>query len=227
MPRVDRLSRLWWSWRSAWRATLVGLGWRRGDTWSGGIAYRWGRPGPPPDLSKLRRPAWLPPDDELGVAVGTRLVLISEERFAATLVDCVAYSSGFEFTISYRSHDDIGREVLGFGLPPVPGRQLEVGIEYPDGLHASSGTEAMSSYYEAFYEGRELPEPSGPLVQPQRGGGGGKRYDQTYWCWPLPPDGPITITVQWPAAGIALTTVEIDASAIRRAGLSSQNLWSG
>jgi len=85
----------------------------------------------------------------------------------------------------------------------------------------------MSSYYEAFYEGRELPQPSGPLVQPQRGGGGGKRYDQTYWCWPLPPDGPITITVQWPAAGIALTTVEIDASAIRRAGLSSQNLWSG
>ena len=59
--------------------------------------------------------------------------------------------------------------------PPVPGRQLEVGIEYPDGLHASSGTEAMSSYYEAFHEGRELPQPSGPLVQPQRGGGGGKR----------------------------------------------------
>jgi len=226
---VNQISRLRWWWQSVWGATMAGLGFRRSAVFGRGraVGYRWARPGPPPDLSKVQRPTWLPPDGELGVAVGTRVVLVSEERFAIALVDCVAYSSGFEFTISYRSQDDIGREVLGFGLPPVPGRELEVGIEYPDGQHASSGTEAMSAHYEAFYEGREPPQPSGPLVQPQRGGGGGKRYDQTYWCWPLPPEGPITIAVQWPAAGIASTTVEVDASAIRRAGVSSGKLWSG
>jgi len=218
----------WW-WQSVWGATMAGLGFRRSAVFGRGRAagYRWARPGPPPDLSKVQRPTWLPPDGELGVAVGTRVVLVSEERFAIALVDCVAYSSGFEFTISYRSRDDLGREVLGFGLPPVPGRELEVRIEYPDGHHASSGTEAMSAHYEASYQGREPPSPSGPIVLPQRGGGGGNRYEQTYWCWPLPTDGRIRIAVQWPAAGIASTSVEIDASAIRRAGLSSDKLWSG
>jgi len=152
----------WW-WQSVWGATMAGLGFRRSAVFGRGraVGYRWARPGPPPDLSKVQRPTWLPPDGELGVAVGARVVLVSEERFAIALVDCVAYSSGFEFTISYRSRDDLGREVLGFGLPPVPGRELEVRIEYPDGHHASSGTEAMSAHYEASYQGREPPSPSG------------------------------------------------------------------
>ena len=193
-PAVNRIPRLRWWWQSVWGATMAGLGFRRSAVFGRGraVGYPWARPGPPPDLSKVQRPAWLPPDGELGVAVGTRVVLVSEERFAMALVDCVAYSSGFEFTISYRSRDDLGREVLGFGLRPVPGRELEVRI-----------------------------------VLPQRGGGGGNRYEQTYWCWPLPTEGRVRIAVQWPAAGIASTSVEIDGSAIRRAGLSSDNLWSG
>jgi hypothetical protein len=24
----------------------------------------------------------------------------------------------------------------------------------------------------------------------------------SYWCWPLPPDGPVTISIAWPAADI-------------------------
>src|SRR5438093_1608772 len=105
---------------------MAGLGFRRSAVFGRGRAagYRWARPGPPPDLSKVQRPTCLPPDGEFGVAVGARVVLVSEERFAIALVDCVAYSSGFEFTISYRSRDDLGRELLGFGLPPVHGPVL-------------------------------------------------------------------------------------------------------
>jgi hypothetical protein len=47
-----------------------------------------------------------------------------------------------------------------------------------------------------------------------------------YWVWPLPPDGPVTITCNWPAGGIPGGVVEVDGSAIRRAGRSSENLWS-
>ncbi len=228
MPRVDRLSRLWWSWRSAWRATLIGLGLRRGDAWSRGIAFRWSRPGPPPDLSKLRRPVWLQPDDEIGVAAGTRAILATGERFAIALVDCVGYSTGFEFTISYRSRDEMSHKLLGIGMAPGSNRQLEVRVTYPGGERGSSaehGTEAINAHYEASYVGREPPLPSGPIVMPKGGGGGGKRFDYSYWCWPLPPEGLMSITVEWIDAGISPTTVEIDASAIRLGGLKSKKLW--
>jgi hypothetical protein len=38
-----------------------------------------------------------------------------------------------------------------------------------------------------------------------------------YWLWPLPPSGALRLFCEWPTAGIALSTVEIDADAIRAA----------
>jgi len=61
---------------------MAGLGFRRSVVFGHGraVGYRWARPGPPPDLSKVQRPAWLPPDGDLGVAVGTRVVRSSGPR---------------------------------------------------------------------------------------------------------------------------------------------------
>jgi len=61
---------------------MAGLGFRRSAVFGRGraVGYRWARPGPPPDLSKVQRPAWLPPDGDLGVAVGTRVVRSSGPR---------------------------------------------------------------------------------------------------------------------------------------------------
>jgi hypothetical protein len=179
-------------------------------------------------LSKVPRPVWLPADDEIGVSAGTRAVLLSDGRRALALVDCVAYSTGFEFTISYRSRDDVPPQMLHIHPPPTPSDELAVRIVYHDGARAASdehGMAAMRRHYQAAYEGKDPPTPAGPIVMPQRGGGGGKRYEYSFWCWPLPPEGRMTLTIQWDRANIPSTTVEIDASAIRRAGLSSKKLW--
>ncbi|HSS25510.1 MAG TPA: hypothetical protein VLL82_14175, partial [Mycobacterium sp.] len=48
---------------------------------------------------------WLDPPNELGVAAATRAVLVSTERLVIALVDCVAYSTGFEFAVAIRSRD--------------------------------------------------------------------------------------------------------------------------
>ncbi len=221
---MNRMSRLVWWWRSAWGATLAAFGRQPRSR----ITYRWSRPGPPPDLSRVPRPVWLPPDDELGVATGIRTSLAANEAAALGLLDCVAYSTGFEFTIAYRSRDEIPRELLGAGPPPSPERELSVRISYPGRTGASSsvrGQDEMTAHYEAAYEGKEPPLPSGPIVLPQRGGGGGRRIDYNFWCWPLPPNGAITLTVEWPAAKIAAATVEIDGATIRRASLASKKLW--
>lgn len=224
---VNRISRLRWWWQSVWGATLAGFGRRSAPK---AITVRWNRPGPPPDLSKIPRPTWLIPDDEIGVATGTRAALVSNERQALALVDCIGYSNGFEFTIAYRSRDEIPHQLLGLGAGPSSDRELIVRIDYPDGGRGTSGDcgmNAMTAHYEAAYEGKEPPQPTGPVVLPQGGGGGGKRCHFSYWCWPLPPDGPMKVMVEWVGAGIATTTVEIDASPIRRAGLTSSRLWDG
>jgi len=215
---MNRISRLRWWWQSTWGATLAGFGIHRPSRAT--AAFKWNRPGPPPDFSKIPRPTWIIPDDEIGVAAGTRAMLTVDERRAVALIDCVGYSNGFEFTISYRTRDKLPLH------RPGPFVEMEVHIVYPDGASAGRGTDAMDAHYEAAYVGAEPPIPNGPVVMPQRGGGTDKRHDFSFWGWPLPPDGPVTVTVAWAMAGLPATSAEIDASAIHRAGLQSKKLWS-
>jgi hypothetical protein len=49
------------------------------------------------------------------------------------------------------------------------------------------------------------------------GGGGGGRWHQGFWMWPLPPISPLSFVCEWPAAGIPLTRVEIDSQPLRDA----------
>jgi hypothetical protein len=46
-----------------------------------------------------------------------------------------------------------------------------------------------------------------------------------YWLWPLPPAGPLQLSCEWPTAGIALSSVEIDADAIRADAQQALPLW--
>jgi hypothetical protein len=46
-----------------------------------------------------------------------------------------------------------------------------------------------------------------------------------YWLWPLPPSGPLRISVEWPALEVELASVEIDATMIRTAAGRARPLW--
>jgi hypothetical protein len=48
-----------------------------------------------------------------------------------------------------------------------------------------------------------------------------------YWIWPLPRDGPVTISCEWPAGGIPFASQEFDGGAIGIAGESNTRLWEG
>jgi hypothetical protein len=43
--------------------------------------------------------------------------------------------------------------------------------------------------------------------------------------WPLPPNGPVTITFEWPARDMTAGSAEIDGAAIPQAGETSTKLW--
>jgi hypothetical protein len=55
--------------------------------------------------------------------------------------------------------------------------------------------------------------------------GGERVWDQSYWVWPLPPDGPLTFVVEWPAHGVPLTQARVEAAMIRRAAAQDERLW--
>jgi len=60
---------------------------------------------------------------------------------------------------------------------------------------------------------------------PQGGHGLGERMEQRHWLWPLPPPGPLTFGIVWPAQSVPETTVTMDASAFIEAATRTEPLW--
>jgi hypothetical protein len=57
------------------------------------------------------------------------------------------------------------------------------------------------------------------------GHGSNRSSTQTYWCWPLPPPGPMTFVCEWPEHGIAVTEHTVDAALILEASTRALRLW--
>ena len=234
---MNRVAR-WRMWLGSWimgrrphsiRAVFIPAG----TPWWKRQLYRVRPPQPPPrppDFdARMRRfhRRVAPPEDELGVAVPVQHVLAATEASVVGLTYCVAYSTGFQLGVGIRHRREPARPA---GVPHEPPEMmLVVGVRFADGRESyregRGPTPEMRSYLEAVAAGQEPPEPPGPTIGPMSGGGGGRRWDQQYWVYPLPPDGPVTITCRWPAGGIPEGQVEIDGAAIRRAGEQSERLW--
>ena len=67
--------------------------------------------------------------------------------------------------------------------------------------------------------------PLEPLLRPSGGGGSSTRYAMGFWCFPLPPEGPVRVYVEWADRGIEETSVEFDAGLIREAAARAVVLW--
>ena len=68
-------------------------------------------------------------------------------------------------------------------------------------------------------------EPPKIALNTHGGGGGPGSYETTFWLWPVPPPGAVTLAAEWPALGIELTRHEIDAGLIIDAAARSEVLW--
>src|SRR6267154_444774 len=204
IPCARSQSSLGWTGLAACAGGFGRCGWRR---WWQRFRPPWaplpGRmpPGPPP---------WAgPPEAELGVAVPLRAVLARQPGLVIALTDCVAYSNGFSFGIAIRSEHELDHRSFGFGPPSEADRagSFEVRVRFADERESAVsgyGPEpAVIAYYLAWQEGREPEVPAGPVIGQLGGGGGGKRMDFQYWVWPLPPDGPLSISCAWLKGGMA------------------------
>ena len=168
-------------------------------------------------MAQAVQPEWLgPPAGELGGVVPLGLVLARSELGVVALSHAIAYSTGVAFDLVAQAggltprsaqgvlHDQHAGRLAGDELPEG---FLRLGIELPDGPRVAN----VGSQWPHL---RPTDSPSGPLLIQRAGGGGqtGKStvsWNVSYWLWPLPGEGVLQITCEWPIAGIPVSTSEL------------------
>jgi hypothetical protein len=155
-----------------------------------------------------------PPTGEFpcAIAIGP-LVLARTESLAVAIIAVWAFQTGFEFWASAKFRR---------GQPPATGdlapqESARVGLQFADGRKAAS-----------FGSGPEQgAAPTGIFLMPLGLSGGLQHRDWSYWAWPLPPAGPVTIVFEWAGAGIAEQRGSLDAELILDAARRSVRIWPG
>jgi hypothetical protein len=192
-------------------------------------------PGPDDDDQHetwTRQPPWFKPEDELGAPVPLGGVIARSERSVVALSQVVAHSSGvsLEFLALARGlkradANRIFHEQHLFDEGEPSDTFLRIGLELADGTRVSNlgGHRGMRRAFAGE-------EPDGPILMPNGGGGGNGMPDAVsmrpgYWLWPLPPAGALRVWCEWPALEIPLSSLELDADAIREAAQRALPLW--
>jgi hypothetical protein len=156
--------------------------------------------------------------------VPVELVLARSEEAVAAVSTIEAYPTGFEFNLTIISRQ-AESDQLQWALHHWPHRRgdaqandfFRFAVVFADGRIATNVDRGHAP-------------PVGPMadramLMPGGGGGGDRRYDMTYWVYPLPPPGPLAFVCEWPAFGLPETRVEIDAQPILDAAARSVQIW--
>lgn len=175
-------------------------------------------PGPP-----APSPPWMgPPYGMLPGVAALELVLAGNERAAVYIGRCSVYATGFELEVRVLvapGGDQLDPSLNGVHHRPGRGSNYEEMLRF--GLEFSDGRKVTNIGGPAPGEG----EPAGPVLWGMSGSGGGGRWRQDFWVWPLPPSGPVGFVCEWPAAGIALSRQEIDAQMLLEAAARARPLF--
>lgn len=170
-------------------------------------------------------PVWLQaPRGVLPCAVPIGKVIARNEKAAIGVAGGLAYTTGFELTFyvfapeAAPGLEPFDRRILAEGgLPPG---LLRVGLEYSDGVKlTSTSPRRWPEEVEAGEEG------AGPTMMPRRGSGWDNEWHRDFWCWPLPPPGPLQLVCEWPEMEIVLTRREIDAAPILDAASRAEEIF--
>jgi hypothetical protein len=135
----------------------------------------------------------------------------------------LVYTTGFELRFYVFTPEPVpdlepfDRQALEEGeLPP---EFLRVGLEYSD------GSKLMNTNPRRLPGEDEGDVDSGPTMRPQRGTGWYREWHHDFWCWPLPPSGPLQLICEWPQMEIPLTRREVDAQLILDASARAEEIF--
>jgi hypothetical protein len=148
------------------------------------------------------------------------VLLARTDDVALALEQVSAYPNGFTFNLAimrspFRRDDQ--SQHMHFWMRNAP----RIGLEFADGSRVAGNH--MSPLGEIAKDERGMPVE--PYLRTAGGGGGGHHFAMRFWCYPLPPPGPITVYVEWSPVGIPETQTVINADPIREAAERAVVLW--
>jgi hypothetical protein len=181
------------------------------------------------DLDVLR-----PPENVAGAVVPLGLDVGTNDEVAMAITHLTVYPVGFGFGFTALTKEDPGvvcAEELAVAREaeedPV-GLQFRLGVEFADGRRADSLAQWISINGPAMADRMHFP--SDPVTEISLRARGAGPYEHRYsgggWVWPLPPEGPLTFWVGWPAAGLPPRPTVIDAATVLDAVGAATALWS-
>jgi hypothetical protein len=200
-----------------------------------GVGFFPEEPAPPEQLEQPERepdPPWLAaPVGEVPVALPVTALLASSEFTAVVLRSVRVYSNGMEFEVQgklrkagasgeewadlqgrFSEYGRLGRRTSG---------RLRIGVQMADGSRALSAPGLPADDDEETGVGYRLTRTGG-------GGTGSDRFQDTdwsFWLWPLPPDGPLTLVIDWPAMGLPEQQFSFDGNCIGNASQQIATIW--
>lgn len=182
---------------------------------------------------------WIrPPEDWVGGVAPVDVEVAANGSACITITHLTAYPGGFRFgfaALTKVSPDAICEEALEIAQQSSQDPDslpLHFGIEFADGRRADAmtswiningGAMGPSAFPESF------PPDPGRDVFIQLGGvsTSDRRFSGGGWIWPLPPPGPLTFWVGWPAAGLPVRPTRVDGAALLDAVPAAHQLWEG
>ncbi|SMH27922.1 hypothetical protein SAMN06295885_0072 [Rathayibacter oskolensis] len=170
-----------------------------------------------------------PPENEVPALFPLSEVLAVAEDVAIIATGVRVYSTGVEFSIERRmrrggmSEEEWQLAQMGFhGHHGVgsPGR-MRYGLGLSDGQHL---------VLDRSWGGEQEPRDGSRHVLTMTGGSGGgsDRFhtsEEGLWLWPLPPEGPLELVVQWPDRGVPESRTVIDATSLRALAAEAAPIW--
>ncbi|MEV6377761.1 hypothetical protein [Micromonospora musae] len=184
-------------------------------------------PEPQPEPPRPPRPPWMKPEAVLPGGVPQEFLLAHTPEAAVAVTGLLAFPSGLQCTlVAVLRHGRFGRafdptmqrELWRLREEPLPDEFLRFGVQFPDGRVATNlvGGGPFPT---------QLSVPAGPVLSPAGGSGSDRRYDMSFWIWPLPPAGQMTFVCQWPVFGIPESRATIDTQLILDAAGRAIDLW--
>jgi hypothetical protein len=180
-------------------------------------------PQPPVDPSPQPYvpPIWTGPSQlVLGGVAPIEALLVTTDSVAITLDNFRCYPNGFSVNLGFQlrpTAENVEDRMLG---RRHGGSLPRIGLEFADGRktgHHGGG------FFDVPKDGDGIP--TEPVIHMLGGGGGGDRWDQRLWVWPLPPRGPLTVYFEWSERGILESKQVVDGDLIVDAAERSIQLW--
>lgn len=174
----------------------------------------------PEELAALRRRRrrMLEPTNEAGGVATVHAPVLRSTQCALQLELVRVFSTGvqFQFRVVVRQHRRPGDGPSMLGLGHSGDDALWVGVKLADGRKATNAGGRPPDV--------ALAEDALSLAR-TGGSGSGRSASLTYYLAPLPPPGPLSVVVAWPAFGIDEATLEITADQLAAAATRMVPLW--